>query len=459
MFPSKVDYKVDYQALLHAIESHNNRLLFRFYQATRRLSGSREMPTADRDIDWLTVLRGEVSQLLDGVRLMDLHPHEVLHQDVSYVRLHQIKRFGGTTVTAIRQGRGKGSWTSVGSVAARERLPADTRFRSWDSPEHRWIHGQLNLILTRVSRIRVGVDGDPGRGSLDDAEVKAGVLRELDQLEATVRFALRSEPIRAARSDPGAIVTPSTVLLNKSGYSEIYRSIIALRDILTLVGVTREASLANIAKLYEQWCLLEVIDIVRSQFPSADPMRELRIVSERLLAPTIDEGASVLVYELEGFRVSVSNNEKIRTPTGDHKPDILVSIDLAGRPPIKLILDAKYRRYESKSGRGYPGPGQDAINAMHRYRDAVAVNHDGVDLRPVTHAVALFPATATECAGYEDADLFRSIAKTGIGALPFLPGNEQLVRDWLRTLLADPVRALDQAGLPTSREAERENIG
>lgn len=454
VFPSKVDYKKDYQDLLSAIDAHHDRLMFRYFQATHRLAGSDGRHDDDRDIDWLTILRAEVKRLMLGIGIIDQHPHVVLRRDVGFVRTHLIKRFGAPTITAIRQGRGKGGFIQVDVVAARERLPAEMRARTWDSPEHRWIGGQLSLIANRVRRIRAAVQAESGRTAGEEDSVKIGILNELDQLEAAINLALRIEPIRGARADPGALLRPTTVLLSKSGYAEVFRTIVSLREILTLAGVTREASISDIARLYEQWCFLELLSLVRSTFPISDPVAELRIISERLLSPAIDEGAAVLVYQAEGIRVSVTNNETVRTPTGDQRPDMIISIERDGHFPVDLILDAKYRRHQARNGSGHLGPGQDAVNAMHRYRDAITARHDSMDIRPVTHAVALFPASADESQGYRQSRLSVSIPKIGIGALPFLPGNVEYVREWLSSILADPDLAIRQAGFPTSREAE-----
>ena len=56
------------------------------------------------------------------------------------------------------------------------------------------------------------------------------------------------------------------------------------------------------------------------------------------------------------------------------RPDMVITLEKKDWPAMHLVLDAKYRldaspdyinRYKS------PGPPEDALNSMHRYRDAI----------------------------------------------------------------------------------------
>lgn len=56
------------------------------------------------------------------------------------------------------------------------------------------------------------------------------------------------------------------------------------------------------------------------------------------------------------------------------KPDIVLSLESEDWPTIRLILDAKYRIDTSRrylEQMRTPGPPADAINVLHRYRDAI----------------------------------------------------------------------------------------
>ncbi len=109
-------------------------------------------------------------------------------------------------------------------------------------------------------------------------------------------------------------------------------------------------------------------------------------------------------------------------------------------PALCLLLDAKYRidaSAEYVSRYGFPGPPEDAINVLHRYRDAILAatsRTDKVPKRIVVEAVAAFPYS--DIPGYfRQSRWWQALQNVGIGAVPLLPGNEELLRDWLRSAL------------------------
>jgi hypothetical protein len=106
-----------------------------------------------------------------------------------------------------------------------------------------------------------------------------------------------------------------------------------------------------------------------------------------------------------------------------------------------FVFDAKYRLNPAIPGDSYaeyyggPGPEVDAINTMHRYRDAiVAENRDtGKYERIISGAFVLFPYA--DEARFEEHHFYRSIQKVQVGALPFLPNATRLMADFLQELV------------------------
>ncbi|MBL8149864.1 MAG: hypothetical protein JNN15_08040, partial [Blastocatellia bacterium] len=122
-----------------------------------------------------------------------------------------------------------------------------------------------------------------------------------------------------------------------------------------------------------------------------------------------------------------------------------------------------------------PGPPEDAINALHRYRDAIlelipdnnslitpsiletesnfgkevsSYTKSGdlgkseefrVPKRVVVQAAALFPydeaRNKINYPSFNEGLLWKSLEKLGIGAIPFLPSNTSYMRSWIRTAL------------------------
>ncbi len=87
------------------------------------------------------------------------------------------------------------------------------------------------------------------------------------------------------------------------------------------------------------------------------------------------------------------------------------------------------------------GPPVDAINVLHRYRDAILElersEAQGESLkRSVVQAVALFPLNLIEGdTSFRDSRLWKSIDHIGVGAIPTLPSNCGLLKEWILTSL------------------------
>jgi hypothetical protein len=102
-------------------------------------------------------------------------------------------------------------------------------------------------------------------------------------------------------------------------------------------------------------------------------------------------------------------------------------------------LDAKYRLDTSENYRNYYGslgPPEDAINIMHRYRDAILERPSraaDVPNRTVIQAAALFPSSVEASSKYDSSKLWNALQTIGVGALPFLPDNRVWVKNWLQS--------------------------
>jgi hypothetical protein len=121
--------------------------------------------------------------------------------------------------------------------------------------------------------------------------------------------------------------------------------------------------------------------------------------------------------------------------TGPQKPDIVLQLtkdDLQEGMKLTYLFDAKYRL--EKDGVNDVPP-DDAINQMHRYRDAIYYNsrhHDEKIKKEVIGGYILFPGQM------DNASRFRkSIDVVNIGAFPMRPGDNQheLLTDFIEELL------------------------
>jgi hypothetical protein len=125
------------------------------------------------------------------------------------------------------------------------------------------------------------------------------------------------------------------------------------------------------------------------------------------------------------------------------QPDLLISFSDPNWPSLHLVLDAKYRLNATEEYRaryGSPGPPQDALNVLHRYRDAILEGSpDSIPTeRPkhtVIQAAAAFPYREPTPGAFRDSKLWLALEYLGVGAVPVLPGHVQYLEEWLGSAL------------------------
>lgn len=105
---------------------------------------------------------------------------------------------------------------------------------------------------------------------------------------------------------------------------------------------------------------------------------------------------------------------------------------------MTYLFDAKYR-IDGRDAKGVDTPPEDAINQMHRYRDAIYYkDHTSDELKKeVIGGYILFPGDG-EPADVEVSRFYRTIDEVNIGAFPLRPKDErnrQLLENFIKGLI------------------------
>lgn len=237
----------------------------------------------------------------------------------------------------------------------------------------------------------------------------------------------------------------SLVLQNDTNYSKIYRTSILLRKSFSLNDGMYRMETKDIATLYEIWCFIQVSHIVK----------KLMGEEVKMLHPNRMELSGSFVYELgkgEHSRILFEKNnvqlaeliynpkndkrtfrdedslsiQNLVSPTVPQKPDIVLQLtknDIAKGMKMTYLFDAKYRIAGREFGADVPP--DDAINQMHRYRDAIYYKQNDDKLRKeVIGGYILFPG-AGEKTKVELSKYYKSISEVNIGAFPLRPDNDE----------------------------------
>lgn len=447
VLPTKLDYRADYDALLHGTRAANESLVLEYLRATYRL-GSRQRG-ASGDVEWLTLLRDRMHDLEQAIHAIDRRPLRSLRQTLGDRRPEKLRRVDATAMQAIRRGTGSGAWqTAANGLRVRAFVPSRTPQESLDTPEHRWIAQELRTIALRLEGYE-RVFALPGRTETPNQRT----LQLQEEFRGFHQRILNLSQIPALQTRGSVPAAFSSLQLTSAlGYADAYRNLVELRHALTLDPGTDNVSVSDLHELYELWCFLEIVQqLSQLTGASVDPSNVIRTRKGRLGVALIKGSGSRVLLRGAALSMIVEYNPRFPGLSGDQIPDILIRVRHAGQPDALLALDAKYRLDSSSAYSnqfGSVGPPRDALNVLHRYRDAITDDPTSYAHRPVKRGVALFPLSKDRSISFADSRLSLSLRIQGIGALPFLPGNTDHVANWLRDMLALPPEVLALPGPP-----------
>lgn len=330
------------------------------------------------------------------------------------------------------------------------RQPAVFKTPDADTPENRYMKQILHNVISDLRGLAECIAGKKEiapifKERLEEWSDDFSVLLEH-------RFWKKIGPCSELRGE-------SLILSQDPLYAGICRSWFLLQTGLRLfIEEQFSGGISDASQLYEVWCLAEICSVVEGFGWEYVPEKSTGFISseDSLGSGRHTQKSINLVYRYrqdESLLICISYQayygkkpseesfwEGIMSTPTDQNPDIVLRLfrdDLQRAPVYTWIFDAKYRL----DGDAAP---EDALNQMHRYRDAVLrmVELDGSLVRESLGAFVLYPGKGG--AGRQT----ESIKKTNIGAIPIRPsetGNEnnsEALKKHLSELLKiDPVES------------------
>ena len=437
VFPTKIDYESDYQDIVADVQKILTSLAYEYLRSTfqmGKLSGDRPPST----LEWLVLIEQIIDELDVAINHIAQRPTRALVRRERTTRLERIRRVDSRVRSQVRRGQGRGALVQLAGIAAREQIVQRPAELTLDTMEHRWLHNQLVDVQRTLGQIAMIYDGE--------AELSSRRKRTLDgitRLKTRVSRLLNLEPIKEADGDPPTGFA-SLQLVSAPGYREAYRLLMFLKMGLRLEGDLIQMAVKDLEVLYEYWTYLTVVRIIQEEHGPPRNLDSLFRIRSSGLSVQLKQGETQQVVFTTGrhrtirvkYNPQFANQETTLIP---QKPDILIRFEDDGWPIIQLIADAKYRidasdqyRQQFKSF----GPPTDAINILHRYRDAIleldAEEPESLKLkRSVVQAAALFPMNRSPSEDFRDSRLWQSLQRLGVGAIPVLPSNTALLKEWL----------------------------
>lgn len=391
------------------------------------------------ELIWWNVFAGEREKFIKACKNIIERPRRRLRGYETYQRADKIKRVTPAIENELAEHRKE--------AAHLYRIEEHTQ--SNDTQENRFLKYALAQIIDKYDTLKHYIEGNKN--------VSEELKREMGACLDTMRHLYRNPFFRTVGRFKG-LNQESLVLQKATGYSQVYRTWQMLRRAYSLQDGMYRLQTKDIATLYEIWCFIEVSHIVKEQLGLSAEEVEHRNRMEmngvftwelgrgehsRILFRKDGVELAELVYnpkhtERENDNISM---EHLVVPTVPQKPDIVLQLtkdDMKKGMKMTYLFDAKYRIGGKE--KGVDVPPDDAINQMHRYRDAIYYKEYDEDQlkKEVIGGYILFPGDG-DPADVAVSKFHETIKKVNIGAFPLRPKDErnrQLLETFIKELIA-----------------------
>lgn len=445
IYPSKLDYVNDYQQILADIQDVFRGLAFEYLRSTY-LQGRQIRVPEPTDLEWLVLLRTVVLDLEKAYLHIAQHPIRNLVRDNHITPIEKIKKIDSSIRSAVRHQSGYGELKKIkNGIPIKSRLIGSKANTTLDTPEHRWLSMQLNSIRQKSNRIKRQIISK--YKIIEDISPRdTKIIKELDSISKKLISLGKLDPFETSNGLPPAGFA-SIKLLSAPGYREAYQACSILSLGLRIEGGPLHLSVKDLNLLYEYWCYIALLRIVSTILKKPIPSNNLLQIQQRGLQILLQKGRQCSVkFETDLKRsVTLTYNPKFggENYLVPQQPDILMSMEEPGWPKLQLLFDAKYRidttqRYKERYLTF--GPPEDALNVLHRYRDAI-LEKDGIrpeskkSKRTIVQAAVLFPSHDSKETPFSESKLLKSLDSLGVGAVPLLPGETKYLEQWLTSVL------------------------
>lgn len=391
------------------------------------------------EIIWWSVFNNEQKKFIKACKNIIDRPRHRLHGKETYIRADRLTFVPSSIENELAEHRN--------DTAHLYRV--DQRVWTNDTQENRFLKFALGQITTKYEALKKRIEA---------VKNTSDVMKEDMQTTLAVLKHLQRNPFFRTVGNYKGMSQESLVLQKATGYSQVYRTWSLLRRSYSLNDGIYRLQTKDIATLYEIWCFIEVSHIVKEKLHLSDDDIDHRNRMEMNGLFTWDLGKgehSRILFKKDGVELAeliynLKSTERenksvgikdLVVPTVPQKPDIVLQLtksDLQEGMKLTYLFDAKYR-IDGKDKKGVDVPPEDAINQMHRYRDAIYYKDYQTDSlkKEVIGGYILFPGDG-EPTDVAVSKFYQSIDKVNIGAFPLRPKdvhNRQLLEQFIEELI------------------------
>lgn len=467
----KLDTKNDYKSLLREVNEEYENVIYRYLSITLQQFSRGRLNT---DTTWMAAFQSVVDDYVKNVKRVIQNPHS---QIVNYRTSRKAEHIKFWTPTMEER---------YGEVKEEGKLEEyyfgyDEVRSTQDTMENRFVKHTLQSIGKRLSTVITTVL------STTQEELSERHRQMWTDYQISLKK-LTKHPFFKSIGHFEGMKQESLVLQSRTGYQQIYKDWLKLKRGIDLYNGAANIGTLQIWEIYELWCFIkmkklvaEILGIDKDK-PSHDqlitepkgtllnpftnsslehvveyryPKAEESDSDERKTQLATHEGDVVTLHYQHTFNRTSGKDEYgmgINTATTEQRPDIVLNIRKAsGEVVLTYLYDAKYRVINDKKldedfeaqditentimpGGDYPPT--DAVNQMHRYRDAIyySIEHEPYRSKEIIGGYILFPGRGND--EYIKKRYYSaSVESVNIGAFPLLPNSYSLLKKHLEDIL------------------------
>lgn len=434
---TKLDYHEHWRTIVEDIEREYRMLSLDYMRRTFH-GFSPDQNGEHPDIVWWSVFEGEQQKFIKACKSIIDRPRHRLHGEEVYLRADKLIQTPHYIENKLAEHRKEPAYL----------YRVEQHILSNDTQENRFLKFALHQISKRYEDLRQRIEAVKTASDT----MKAAIHATSESLKR-----LQHHPFFRTIGRFKGINQESMVLQKATGYSQVYRTWNLLRRAYSLNDGLYRLQTKDIATLYEIWCFIEVSHIVKDQLrlQDEDVEHRNRLEMNGVFSWELGKGEhSRILFRKDGVELAElvynpknadkeNNNVGMKdlvVPTVPQKPDIVLQLtknDLQQGMKMTYLFDAKYR-IDGKD-KGVDVPPEDAINQMHRYRDAIYYkDYDANALKKeVIGGYILFPGDG-EPNDVAVSKFYKTIKEVNIGAFPLRPKdveNRKLLEKFIDELI------------------------
>lgn len=437
---TKLNYHEHWKKIIEDIEAEYRMLSLDYMKRTFH-GFSPDTKGDTPELIWWSIFAGEQEKFVKACRSIIERPRRRLRGYEIYLRADKLKRVPTSIENELAEHRREQAHL----------YRVEEHIQSNDTQENRFLKYALSQIASRYETLKKRIEAIKNTSET--------LKQEMNVMQKTLTHLQRNPFFRTVGRFKG-LTQESLVLQRATGYSQVYRTWQLLRRAYSLNDGMYRLQSKDIATLYEIWCFIEVSHIVREQLGlDVDVDHRNRMEMNGVFTWELGKGEhSRILFRKDGIELAElvynpkhteKENDSISmehlvVPTVPQKPDIVLQLtkdDIEKGMKMTYLFDAKYR-INDRTDAGVDTPPDDAINQMHRYRDAIYYKEnregDSALKKEVIGGYILFPGNGDPIE-VAKAKFQQSLDEVNIGAFPLRPNdveNRKLLEHFIEELIS-----------------------